>query len=532
LSVLVAALGLAGLTSIPPVDRDEPLFAEAAREMLESGRFSDIRFEHAPLYDKPILSYWAQAASAAVFGTSARGQIGVYRLPSVIAIWLATLLTYGLGATLFDRRIGLQAGLLLASSVMVQSQAHQARADALLLATMLGVLYPLARLYMARDAPAGRQPMFVIALFWASLAAAILTKGPVVPALVLLTILALSVADRQSRWLVGLQPRWGIPLFLLILMPWPIAEFRLHGATFFVQVWQGDILPKLVSNDLSHGAPPLSYALLAPLTLWPITLLLPAVMESGWRARREMAVRFCVASIVPGWLLFELAPTKLPHYVMPLIPPLAVLAAAGAGSRLPSASRNSVRIGCVLFGVAGSLIVTAIPWALAKLGNGLDPLAAFGTLAIVVLMGLAASAAWRGRLAAALGTAAACGMLTSLVVFAVVIPRLQRLWLTERTAAVVGTIASPDAAVWVVGYREPSLVFLLGPRTRFVDAGQAVAGLETDRNAVAIVASPAIPEFAKAAAADSLRLQCVAAIDGIDSVHARALELDVWRLSP
>lgn len=68
LTIVVALLGLAGLSSIPPIDRDEPNFAQPARQMLESGNFIDIRFQSALLQEKPIFTYWVQAGSAALFG--------------------------------------------------------------------------------------------------------------------------------------------------------------------------------------------------------------------------------------------------------------------------------------------------------------------------------------------------------------------------------------------------------------------------------------------------------------------------------
>lgn len=104
LTVSVAIVGLAGLATIPPIDRDEPQFAQPARQMLESGNFIDIRFQDAPFYEKPIFTYWLQAGAAAVFSSnSERNDIWPYRAPSVFATWVATLLTYKLGLMLFDR---------------------------------------------------------------------------------------------------------------------------------------------------------------------------------------------------------------------------------------------------------------------------------------------------------------------------------------------------------------------------------------------------------------------------------------------
>ena len=530
LTIVVALLGLAGLSSIPPIDRDEPDFAQPARQMLESGNFIDIRFQDAPLHEKPILTYWLQAGSAALFGGPEHNRIAAYRLPSVLAVWMAALLTYELALILFDGRAALSAAMLFASVPLVQSQAHQARADALLLAAMLGTIVPLARIYVSRASPGASHFTRSNVLFWVSLAAGILIKGPVVPVLISLAVVTLALLERDWRWLQRLQPWWGVPLFLLVLLPWPVALLRSNGASFFVHAWQTDIFPKLVSAQESHGAPPLSYALLAPLTLWPATLLLPSVVEFAWRRRRDLPIRFCLASILPGWLLFELAVTKLPHYVLPFVPMLSVLMAVCADQRaVRPPSRISSRVGVVLFVVVGLLIVGAIGAALVRLGSGFDAITAVGTVILIASVIVVAVKTWPGRFERPAGAAAVCGMLASLMIFGVVMPRLQRLWVADRAARVTESVAEPALPALVVGYHEPSLVFLLGTRTRFVDAKSAVAALEAHQSSVAIVASTSASELVRLAHARGVDLQEIARIEGIDPVHGRPIELGVWK---
>jgi len=394
---------------------------------------------------------------------------------------------------------------------------------------MLGTVLPLARIYVSRTVPAAAPSTRMTALFWVSLAAAILIKGPVVPVLIALAIATLALMERGWRWLAPLRPRWGVPLFLLVLLPWPIAAFSLHGASFFVQAWQTDILPKLVSAQESHGAPPLAYALSAPLTLWPATLLLPSAVEFAWRNRRDASVRFCVASILPGWLLFELAPTKLPHYVLPLVPMLALLMAArGNQYTQQSRSRTSSYIGVTLFLLTSLLIVSAVPFALIRLGSGLDMVAVAGPLALLASVTMAAVSAWRGGVERSAGAVALCGILASLLIFGVTMPRLQRLWVADRAAHAAQSIAAPKAPTLVVGYHEPSLVFLLGTRTRFVDADEAAAALQAGAGTAAIVTSTSAPEFVRAARARGADVQQISTIEGIDPVHGRPVELGVW----
>src|SRR5689334_5749675 len=85
----------AGFTALPPLDRDESRFAQASKQMLESGDYVRIQFQGEPRNKKPAGAYWLQAASASLLGGPEKAPIWAYRLPSAIAAWLAVLVLYG-----------------------------------------------------------------------------------------------------------------------------------------------------------------------------------------------------------------------------------------------------------------------------------------------------------------------------------------------------------------------------------------------------------------------------------------------------
>jgi len=260
------------------------------------------------------------------------------------------------------------------------------------------------------------------------------------------------------------------------------------------------------------------------LMLWPATLLLPSALVFAWRNRREPSVKFCIASILPGWLLFELAPTKLPHYVLPLVPMLLLLMTARQ-----SYSRASARIGAALFFLASLAIVSGILYALARLGGGIDLVAAIAIVALFACVIAVTIIGWRTSERAAFA-AALCGALATVLIFGVTLPRLDRLWVAQRAARVAQAVAAPGTQPLVVGYHEPSLVFLLGTQTRLVGPSEAAAALQAEPGTAAIVAAPSAPEFARAARTRGIDAERVAAIDGIDPVHGRPIELGVWRV--
>src|SRR5262249_49081635 len=150
---------------------------------------------------------------------------------------------------------------------------HVATTDAMLLATAVAAQGTLAAAYLA---PRRREPFGPAhaALFWIAQAAAIPIKGPVVPAFSLLTILTLAIADRRGAWLKALRPLWGVPLTLVLVLPWLIAIELATQGQFLNEAVGHDLLGKVAGGQEAHGAPPGYYLALLPVTFWPGTLFL------------------------------------------------------------------------------------------------------------------------------------------------------------------------------------------------------------------------------------------------------------------
>src|SRR5260221_5679720 len=122
----------------------------------------------------------------------------------------------------------------------------------------------------------------------------------------------------------------------------------------------------MLAGQDSHGAPPVYYFVLFGVSFWPGATLAALATPSVWRARREPAVKFLLAWLVPSWLVFELVVTKLPHYVLPLYPAIAILIAGAIDVRALS-QRPSLEWGTiwwfivpVLAGVAGIIALAII----------------------------------------------------------------------------------------------------------------------------------------------------------------------------
>ena len=115
LLLLSLFLTLPGITSLPPIDRDEARFAQATKQMVETGDFVDIRFQEQSRYKKPIGIYWLQAAAVQASSLGADAPIWVYRIVSALGIAAAVLALAWTGARLFGANAGFLAGVVLAA---------------------------------------------------------------------------------------------------------------------------------------------------------------------------------------------------------------------------------------------------------------------------------------------------------------------------------------------------------------------------------------------------------------------------------
>ena len=518
LVLLCLALYLPGLAALPPLDRDEARFAQASRQMVESGDWVDIRFQDEPRYKKPIGAYWLQAASARLLSPGDPAAIWAYRLPSVAGATAAVLLTGATAALFLPPAAALAAAALLASSVLLVGEAHQAKTDALLLAAVAAAQFGLARAYLGIAGAGTWVP------FWLGVGTGMLVKGPVAPLIPALTIAALAIADRRWRWLLALRPLAGLPIALAMVAPWILAIQARSGGAFLEQSVGGDLLPKLFGGMEAHGGPPGLYLALVTLTFWPASLLLWPALPGAWRQRATPAVRFLLAWAGPAWLLFELVPTKLPHYVLPLYPALAMLCAwalheaggAWAGTRW----RKGLAVLVAGLAVALGAAAVALP---VRFGEGPGLWSAVAALAGLAAAAAILHAAWTAtpaRLAATLAIAAVVALGPLLHGVA---PSLGGLFLAPRLAESVR--AAGGGPVSLTGFSEPSAIFLLGTATPLVEAADAAARLAKDPGALVLVEARERAAFDAAAARLGVAVDTRATIAGFNYSKGRPVSI-------
>ncbi len=303
LLALCLTVYLPGLASIPPVDRDESRFAQASRQMFESvalpegqqdpalhdGGLAVPKVADKPRLNKPPMIYWLQAASAAVFtgGKPADDAIWSYRLPSAIAATLTVLLVWRFGVSIFDASTGLLAAALLAVSPMVLWDAHQARADQVLLTATTSASFALWMIYNNAE-PSARRSLGLALWLWASVAVGVLAKGPITPMVVGLTAVALSWVTRDWKWLGRTRPAVGLVILVATIGPWVAAVISHVGAGVFWKTVIDETLGRSAGAKEGHWGPPGYHTLLLAVLLWPGSLLTAVAFVRTFR----LAVRW------------------------------------------------------------------------------------------------------------------------------------------------------------------------------------------------------------------------------------------------
>ena len=269
---------LPGFFQLPPLDRDESRFAQATKQMIETGDFVDIRYQEEVRYKKPVGIYWLQAAAvktAAALGVAdARNTIWLYRIPSLVGAIGAVLATYWVALAFVSRRGAMLAALMVAASPLLGVEARIATTDAVLLLTSVVAMGALGRGYLAArkadDRPLG---WGLLAVLWTAVAVSILIKGPLILMFVGLMAVALSILDRSARWLMTLRPLLGLAWVLIVALPWFVAIYLRVGSEFFVDSVGTDLLSKVSNSMESHGAPPGTYFVLFFATFFPASIL-------------------------------------------------------------------------------------------------------------------------------------------------------------------------------------------------------------------------------------------------------------------
>lgn len=471
---VILLASLAGVFTIPILDRDEARFAQATAQMLETGDFVEIRFLDDARNKKPVGIHWLQAASVWLTSSETAREIWAYRLPSVLGALLAALAAYFAGRRLVGREAGFAGALLLSASVLLPAEAGIAKTDAMLAATAAFGFLGLAGL---RTATSSREAKLFALLVWTGVGMGALIKGPITPMAVGFCILALFAWERRLNWAKPLLWWPAILAGVAIVLPWFIAIQIATGGAFLMEALGQDVGPKLVSGHESHDGFIGLHLVLISALFFPAILTLPAGIRAAVTARSEhtdlgAAVRLITAFVIPTWLVFEIMPTKLPHYTLPLYPALAVLAGLGL-TRLKHTAALWRWLGAGLAIFGASLGGPGLAIFLTQTGGAPVWLGVSVAISFSVLALGAAIATGLRRTGTALALAVLSGLVGHAGVRGIVLPSAEEYWLSRDAARAALQLAgqAPDRPI-LSSFTEPSLVFTLGGRVTLTDPSE------------------------------------------------------------
>lgn len=400
-----SAIGLAlflALLFFYALDRGRPpqfmeyYYLESAREMFARGDWLTPTFNGRPRFDKPILLYWLVMLSTGEFGLN----WWAARFPSVLAALGLLGLTYCLGRELWGREEAWLAVVILATIPLFVLFARQAIPDMTL---TFGITLGLYAFWKAAKDPTGRRRWWW--LCYVGLALAILAKGPVGIAIPGLVILAFAVATRDTALLRRARPVEGLAILLVIVLPWFLYMYRVHGPAY-VNYIQG-ILSEAAAGHQRH-----SWFFYLEHFFFEFLPWSPILVSAGLAALRrprptwaksDPAILFCLMGFLIPLVFFSFMSLKAPRYLLPATPAFSLLTAyvlvrvlkeapdglAVRGLRIltwavavmavvfavagwittyalrdvfpiPPSAWAAVRIGLILFGLSGAILVRAL----------------------------------------------------------------------------------------------------------------------------------------------------------------------------
>jgi len=476
--LLLAAtvLYLLGARSVPLWDRDEPRYAQCSREMLQTGEWVVPKYLGNWRIEKPPLIYWSQMLAMAVEGDTPEAA----RFPSTVAVLLTALILAAVVRHFLGDQRALWTVFIFCTSILTIASAKFCITDAMMMFFVAVGQGCLAFLYWSSHRNQ-KPPVWVVPIFWISLALAGLTKGPQALGMHCMMLFVLLLLDanangwnwRQSaKWSLRLQPLIGVPLLAVIVTPWLVLVHQ-RAPGFVQELFHKARLHTATSME-GHGEPPGYHMALIIFTFFPWSLLLPTAVTSAWRNRKSATIRFAMAATAGPWLLMELIRTKLPFYILPAFPGLAFLTADAIIRCIRGQNRDLKRpmfiYACGFWAVA-ILAVAFIPWLCLRFSTRDQlPIPAFiaFNIAGVIYAALVFGRFYQQRIARA-ATVLGVGMVIMLaILYIAIFPKLDFVQLSERLANDLKKMGAYGANTHVamIGYAEPSLAFYQGGGAR------------------------------------------------------------------
>lgn len=330
LLLLAALTFFAGLGRGAITDSDEAFYAESSREMVASGDWLTPYYNYETRFQKPILYYWLTSATYLATGPTEFGA----RLWAAMAGLGLVLVTAAAGRRWYDETTGLLAGAIVATSFGYFSIGRMALPDLPL--TFCITLAIWAALVSTLEQE--RNPRKFVILAAIGLGLGFLMKGPVGLIIPLLVIVPVLMIERRSIALTPIDIVLGFVIMLAIALPWYFAMWATHGNAYLQSFFVGDNFERFATDRFNDPRPwwfylPVVAGGMLPWTPLALTWLGPITQFlRGRRSIGTIDLRLLMWAILP-LAFYSISIGKQPRYVLPVLPPLALLLASSIVER-------------------------------------------------------------------------------------------------------------------------------------------------------------------------------------------------------
>ena len=453
---------LTGIFEIPILDRDEARFATASKTMLLENEFIDIKMYDEPRYKKPVGIYWLQIASNFIFGDIPYDNITLYRLPSILSIFLAFIFIFFRLRKIFDNEISFLTIFFLMFSLLTLSEMLQAKTDGALFLTIIVcnlMIYSLIENHKINY----KEKL----IFWSALAIGVLIKGPIIFIFTILPLIIFSIIKRKN-FLKEIFSFSGLILFLILTLPWfIIITIKSNGAFWYESVGH-DLLGKVSSGQESHGFPPGYYLITTLILFWPGSILIYPFIKKNLkqnfvRIRKDDLAFFLLISFSVPYILFELVSTKLPHYIYPSYLPLSILLSKFLlDENIEGISKRSLYFFTLIFPLTVVFLIYFIIAEYSKITITLAIILIFFILQILFMIGAADIKRFKKKLI----NFSIFQISFYLILVFYINNHIQDLWVAKRINSIIELNKKNYDKIYNYGFEEPSLVFLTSHKSK------------------------------------------------------------------
>jgi len=320
LLVLLCAVWFGTLDYRNLVRPDEGRYAEIPREMAVSGDWTTPRLNGLKYFEKPALQYWATAAAYKLFGE----HHWTARLWSALTGFAGLLLAWFTARRLWGERAALYSALVLASSVLYAIIGHINTLD---MGVTFFMFLGLAGFLLAhRDGAQSRENRLWMHVVWAALALSVLSKGLIGLVLPGAVLVLYTLIQRDFALWKRLHFLTGLPLFFLISAPWFVAV-SLANPDFFHFFFIHEHFERFLTKSHHRYQPWYAFIPILALGILPWLMMLFPALGRAWRAEpgKFQPKRFLLVWAVFIFVFFSMSSSKLPSYILPIFPALALL---------------------------------------------------------------------------------------------------------------------------------------------------------------------------------------------------------------